>query len=468
MSPEKPPILILMPDQLRADTLGCAGHPVIQTPSVDRLASEGVRFANAHTASPICMPSRASFINALYPHNHSMWTNLGQMPPNQKTFFHHLQRAGYFTAHIGKSHYYVHGEFHMREKEPYMHARGLDYVHETTGPWATVRTESYMTDRWRQLGLLETFRDDYGRRRSWARQGRTPVWPSPLPEDEFPDSYVGRQAVGFVDKYREEKPLCLFVGFGGPHSPWDAPGRYATMYDPDHVPTSLPANEPQPWNPPVTTDHGELHAMPGLSEKAIRCLRANYYGKVSLIDYWCGQILAAFDRKGWLDDALIVFWSDHGEMAGDHQRLSKSVFYDASVRIPLILRWPRRIEPGTQSAALVSSIDVGPALLEAVTDGEPDLGFGQSLWRALESPTHQHRDALFSEIAIRGHKNTMVCTEQYKYALDETGNGYFLVDVRDDPDERKNLIGHPDYRQIETEMRDRVLRFLMETQLVLE
>ena len=118
-----PPILILMPDQLRADTMACAGHPLIRTPNMDRLASEGVRFSNAHTVSPICMPARASFINGLYAHNHHMWTNRGEMPRDDETFFHHLQAAGYFTAHVGKSHYYVHGDFHMRDREDIcMHA----------------------------------------------------------------------------------------------------------------------------------------------------------------------------------------------------------------------------------------------------------------------------------------------------------------------------------------------------------
>ena len=101
MPSDHPPILILMPDQLRADTMGCAGHPLIQTPNMDRLANEGVRFSNAHTVCPVCMPARASFINGLYPHNHHMWTNRGEMPSDDETFFHHLQKVGYYTAHIG-------------------------------------------------------------------------------------------------------------------------------------------------------------------------------------------------------------------------------------------------------------------------------------------------------------------------------------------------------------------------------
>ena len=150
MPDNRPNVLLIMTDQQRGDALGIEGHPVLQTPVMDWIGTAGVRFSSAHTVCPVCMPARASFINGLYPHNHHMWTNRGEMPRDDETFFHHLQAAGYLTAHVGKSHYYVHGDFHMRDREDYMHARGLDYVHETTGPWATVRTDSYMTDRWEE------------------------------------------------------------------------------------------------------------------------------------------------------------------------------------------------------------------------------------------------------------------------------------------------------------------------------
>jgi len=134
-----------MPDQLRADSMSCAGHPQIKTPNMDLLASEGVRFSKAFTVCPICMPARASFISGIYPHNHGMWTNAGQLSVRDETLFQHLQASGYYVAYIGKSHYYPHGGFHLRDMEAYMHDRGIDYIHETTGPWATVTTDSYMT-----------------------------------------------------------------------------------------------------------------------------------------------------------------------------------------------------------------------------------------------------------------------------------------------------------------------------------
>jgi arylsulfatase A-like enzyme len=461
LASKRPSILILMPDQLRADSMGCAGHPQIKTPNMDLLASEGVRFSSAFTVCPICMPARASFINGLYPHNHGMWTNVGQMPAKDETFFHHLQDSGYYIAHVGKSHYYMHSGQHMRDCEDYMHARGIDYVHETTGPWATVTTDSYMTDHWREKGLLQAFRDDYLKRR---QHGHRSVWPSPLPVDEFLDSYVGRKAVEFIDSYNEDKPFCLFVGFGGPHEPWDAPGEYATMYDPDDTPPHIPPAEPGEW----VTEHGVQRMrqgrIDGMTEEEIQKIRANYYGKISLIDRWFGEIFVALQNRGWWDDMLVVFWSDHGEMAGDHLRLHKSVFYDSSVRVPLIIRWPGQISSGATSSSLAQNIDVYPTLLEAVGAGPSKRCFGKSLWPTLRDPNVGHREALFSEISSRGYHNTMVRTDRYKYAMDNTGEGYMLYDVAEDPKEQSNLIGHPDFRDIERECRDRILRFLVDTQ----
>ena len=457
----RPNILILMPDQLRKDSMGCAGHQLIKTPNIDLLATEGVRFLNAFTVCPICMPARASFISGLYPHNHGMWTNSGQLPANDETFFHHLQKAGYYVAYIGKSHYYPHGNLHMKDKEDYMHARGIDYVHETTGPWATTTTDSYMTDHWQEKGLLKMFRDDYARRRQY---GHRAVWHSPLPVDEFLDSYIGRKAVEFIESYDYNKPFCLFVGFGGPHEPWDAPGEYATMYNPEYTPLHIQPENPAHWVTEYAKNRMMHGRIEGMTEDEIRKIRANYYGKILLIDNWFGLIFSAMGKRGWWDDALVVLWSDHGEMAGDHLRLHKSVFYNSSVRVPLIIRWRNQLNINTTSDALAQIIDVYPTILEAVGAEPSRRCFGKSLIPVLKDPKTQHRDAVFSEIHSEGHYNIMVCTERYKYAMDDTGKGYMLYDIANDPDEQKNLIVKADFQKIEHECRDQILRFMINTQ----
>ncbi len=457
MSHQLPHILILMPDQQRADCLGAAGHPVIQTPNMDRLAREGMRFARACTVSPLCMPARASFVSGTYPHNHGMWNNAGELPARDETFFHHLQAAGYHTSYVGKSHFYEHRRIHMREREDYMHARGLDEVHETTGPWATCGTDSYMTDEWQAKGLLQKFRDDYARRRE---TGPCAVWPSPLPVEDHLDSYIGRQAVRWIEQYQGDKPVCLFVGFGGPHEPWDAPGDYATMYDPADMPPAIPATEPLVGIGKRAADMTTRGRIAGMSAEDIARLRANYYGKISLLDHWFGRILDAFEQRGWLDDTFVVFWSDHGEMLGDHGRLHKSVFYESALRVPLILRWPGRIPADQTSQALVENIDVFPTLLEAIGADPSPRCLGRSLWPVLRGEASAHREAVLSEV---GNK-TMILTERHKYALDSSGEGYLLFDLERDPREQVNWAGHPDVEWIESRLRDQLLVRLAQTQ----
>ena len=471
--PDKPNILILMTDQQRADSMGCSGNPIIRTPNIDNIANQGVRFDSTYTVSPLCMPARASFISGLYPHNHNMWQNAGKLPKDDETFFHHLQKQGYFTAHIGKSHYYTHlsGE-HLSEQEDYMHARGLDYVHETTGPRATLWADSYLTDYWKSKGLLKSFRQDYIKRSKMKgpkgpeKTDRCPVWPSPLPEEDFIDSYIGRKAVEFIGSYQDTNPLCVFVGFGGPHPPWDAPGRYASMYDPESMPAPIPADSPGRWVPEKVLERmGREKKAKNISKENIQKAAANYYGKISLIDYWIGKILSVFDNLAGSENTLVVFWSDHGEMLGDHQCLGKKFFFESSVRVPLIIRWPSQVQKGRVCQSLVEIIDVYPTLLEVAGAVPSKRCFGKSLWPLLLDPQRNHRRAVFSEVSFFGHHNSMIRTSRHKYAVDETGVGILLYDLIEDPLEQNNLIGHPKTVQTEQNLRDGLLAFLTDTQL---
>lgn len=466
---DRPNILILMTDQQRADCLSCAGHPQLATPNMDRLAAEGVRFPRAVTNSPLCMPARASFISGLCVHNHNLWANAGELAAGDDSLFQRLRAAGYTTAHIGKSHYYEHRPMHLRDREDYMHARGFDYVHETTGPWATCACDSYLTDYWRDKGMLEAFRDDYAARREHRRDlgGGKDVWASPLPAADHMDSYVGRAACDYIGRYGGESPFALFVGFGGPHEPWDAPGEYALMFDPADAPPPIAPAEPGDWVPEAAAEwqrHGRVETM---TELDVRRLRANYYGKIALIDHWVGEVLAACERARVLDDLLVVFWSDHGEMAGDHQLLYKSRFFESALRIPLIVRWPGHAAEGRTTDTLAQTVDILPTVLEAAGLDVPERCPGVSLWLAASDPSIRVRDAAFSEVSSGGRRILMACTERHKYAVFDDGEGSLLYDLAEDPHEQRNLIGHPDAAAAEAEMRDRLLRFLCETQYVM-
>ncbi len=443
----EPNVLILMPDQFRADCLSCAGHPQIRTPNLDRISSQGVRFTQAATVSPVCMPARASFISSLYPHNHGMWRNSGQLPAEDETLFHHLQRAGYCTAHIGKSHYYKHSGGHMKEMEGYMHSRGLEYVHEVTGPLATQGTRSYMTDCLEENGLYEAFKQDYAERTSVRRENPFLVQPSPLPEDLFLDSYVGRQATEYIREYRDERPMCLFVGFPGPHEPWDAPGKYATMYDEESTPDPIPWPGENERLPAEIRDMDDFQPMGSSTPENIRAVRANYYGKISLIDHWIGEITGALEERGMLDDTLSVFWSDHGEMLGDHRRVFKCTFHESSMRVPFIFRWPGHFEKGTTSDALAETVDIFPTILDSLGLDSSARALGRSLLPALKGESNHIRRQQLSEVLHAGERRICLRSPGEKYALREDGTGFMLYDLQDDPDEQHNLIGQETGRE---------------------
>ena len=446
----RPHLLILMTDQQRADCMSCAGHPQLRTPNLDRLAREGMRFTQATTASPICMPARASFVSGLYPHNHGMWANQGELPAADETFFQILQRAGYCTAQVGKAHFYEYksGE-HLRSREPYVRARGLEYVHETTGPNSARRTFSYMTDDWKVKGLFQSFLEDF---RARAQSETGGVWRSSLPVEDHLDSYVGRKAVEFVETYRDPRPMCLFVGFGGPHDPWDAPGRYAEMYNPEETPNPIPIPDGLSSLPDAVKTKPDFAVQPIALRANVANIRANYYGKVSLIDDNIGYILDAFQRRGWLDELLVVFLSDHGEMLGDHGRFRKKTFHESSVRIPLILRWPPRIPAEAVSEALVEIGDVFPTLVEAGGGETSARCLGRSLWPLIRRERLDVREWQISEI-VYGEARVMLRSRRWKLAIDARGLGYMLYDLEGDPEEQRNLVADAAARGVELQLR---------------
>lgn len=468
----QPHILILMPDQQRADCLSCAGHPVLQTPNMDRLAREGIRFSNTYTTCPLCMPARSSFLSGLYCHNHGQWNNVGRLPEGSDTFLHHLKQVGYHTCHIGKSHLHPHvpGR-HLDEAKPFMHRLGWDDVLETTGPHATKRCESIMTDHWREIGCLDTFREDYARRDKLPSPRAT--WPSPMPEGETLDDFVGRTAVDYICKYDTNAPLLLFVGFGGPHEPWDPPPRWAHQYDPAKMDPMKPVTQPGPWVPPAAARHHRALQDPArwnLTSEISGRVRAMYYAKIAHIDWWFGQLLEALQERSMLAETAVIFWSDHGEMLCDKGRLFKSVFYEEAVRVPLIIRPPHAEAPGQVSTSLVSLIDVFPTILDfAGCDPAPGV-FGKSLTPLLSDPFRDHHDAVFSEIAAATEgaspmNRVTVRNDRFKMVVNETGEVLKLYDLVEDAEEAANLVGKHEMDQTIRALRDQMLAWYLSSQV---
>lgn len=456
-----PNILLLMTDQQRWDAMGCSGNWV-QTPNLDRIASEGTRFTNCVTTSPVCIPTRLSLATGLYPHNTGVWNNMNhQMPAETPTWMQAVRDAGYRTSLFGKTHLHPHNG-DLREREGLMNAYGLDDVNEIGGPRASANVLSHMTAEWEAKGLWGAYRADYRERFSTKPYL---VRPSTLGLEDYADVYVGQQAKQYLENYDREEPWCCWVSFGGPHEPWDTPEPYASMYDPEDMPPAIPRS-PAGERPRGDLDRLMRRVDPTFEPGEVGRLRANYAGNVTLIDDQIGEILAAIEARGELDNTIIIHTSDHGEMNGDHGLIYKSNFLNGAVRIPMLVRIPKasglQTPPtGTVCDSPVEWIDIGPTLVELIGGELEHRQFGKSLCPVLADPEGTHRDFAISEI----QGEIMLLNQEWKAAINADGKVYLLFDVQNDPDETNNLAGKPEVSDVETALRLQILERLMQTQL---
>lgn len=455
----KPNILFIMTDQQRWDAMGCSGGWV-RTPCMDRIAAEGVRFSNCVTNSPVCIPARVSLATGLYPHNTGIWNNLHyDMPGTTPTWMQAVRAAGYRTSLFGKTHLHHHGG-DLRDREHLLHAYGLDDVDEIGGPRASVKVGSHMTARWERAGLWERYREDYRERFSTKPHL---VRPSPLPLEEYADVYVGRQAQRYLETYARPEPWCCWVSFGGPHEPWDAPEPYASMYRPADMPRPVPRPDDAGDRPRGSLDRSLAKAK-RLTVDDVQAMRANYAGNVTLIDDQVGAILRTVEARGEMDNTVIVFSSDHGELNGDYGLMYKSLLLNGAVRVPLLIRTPATAAgpaAGSVSDAPVEVFDIGPTLTELAGGRLEHPQFARSLCPLAAAPSAPHRDFAISEI----DGEIMILDREWKMVLNADGIPYLLFNQPEDPGETSNRVADASTAALRTELRLRVLEHLVRTQM---
>jgi len=468
---KKPNILFILTDEMRADAMGCTGG-YVNTPNLDRIASEGVLFSNCSTNSPVCMPARVSLASGLYPHNTGLWNNTPifsdacfyQMPVNYRTWMSAIHDAGYRTSLFGKTHLSTHiAGSDYRLKEDIMHQYGIDDVHEIAGPISDGWVDSHMTSYWKKKGLLDEFRKDAKRR--WG-DGKGKYWevkPSPLPLEDYYDTYIGQRAKEYIENYDMDKPWFCWVSFGGPHLYWDTPEPYASMYDPAKMPKPLKSvmkRGKYSGNNLDRIDEGSIDFKPGEVAK----MRANYAGGVTLIDDQIGEILKVLEKRGELDNTVIAFISDHGEMNGDYNLAQKCLFWESALKIPCMVRTPETISNINlqgKSNTLVELMDIGPTLAEYAGAEIDYPNFARSLVPVISGEQKIHRKSVLSEFT----EELMLLTEKWKFTVNKEGHPYFLVDMINDPGETTNLVSEPQYRELVGELQTQLLRRVLDSQL---
>jgi arylsulfatase len=455
MASRAPNIVVVMSDQHRADMMGCAGDAGMLTPVLDRLAGEGARFSRVSCQGPLCMPARASFMTERYVRDHGVYTNWAEIPGDSPTYVWALREAGYHTALLGKAHLYRDESIqadHIDDLAPRLMKLGFSEVRETGDKFMGEIPNRY-SDYLAEQGLLDAYKRHIADR-SYQGDNETgqnatkqvPMWdstPMPVPLDAHIDSWHGREAVRWIEQYDRPEPFFLFVGFPGPHDPWDAPRAAVERYR--DVEISMPRSTQRP----VVEGTGRygllLRAFLGLSDTetmtddAIRGMRRAYSADISIIDHAVGTMLDALQARGLLANTWLIYTSDHGEMGGDHGLMSKCVFYQPAVRVPLIIRPPEGCAARAVDA-LVEHLDV-PATVRAIAGAPAISGSeGRSLLGYLTEEEQTPREVSISE----NWGFAAFTTDRHKIVVDEdAGTPCQLFDLKDDPEEDRDLLADP-------------------------
>ena len=423
----KPNILFLMTDQHRFDCLGASGNKLIHTPNLDRLAAEGVRFTNAYSSTPSCTPARTALLTGLSPWHHGMlgYSEIAQRYPFEKPRA--MREAGYHTITVGKNHYAPirngHGYRQMLLDEHCPCGNG-------NAPWPNERTD-YESWFYSEAPSL----DPHATKLWWNDY---PSRPFALPERLHPTKWTGDTAVRFLDAWQGPEPFFMKVSFIRPHSPYDPPERFMKMYAEAAIPTAQVGR----WAARHATRNSNRNDIwrGRLSEAEIRNMRQGYYGCISQIDEQVGRILETLEKKRLLEETLIVFTSDHGDMSGDNNLWRKSYAYEASAHIPMLMRWPQGmlggVRRGTSMPQPVELRDLLPTFLDAAGAEAPRPLDGKSLLGLVNSGGAGWREFIDLEHDVTYSK------ENHWNALTD-GHTKYIYHARDGEEQLFHLAGDP-------------------------
>jgi arylsulfatase A-like enzyme len=435
--PDRPNLLLLTTDQHRFDFVTGGVVLGLELAMLDRLRREGTCFSQATSVCRICMPARFAWTSGLYPSQvaQRLMSNGHDWPTDLPTMPRALQRAGYRTGLIGKLHAKA-GLFEhdLRDDRDLNRQVGYDDLVEVAGKSLVHWFDCDWTQHLREVGLLDDYRRHLAGRGDLFGKG-PPYPPNPLPIEHNIDAFVADEAVRWIGERDASVPWYLHASFCAPHFPVDPPGDYACMFRPEDMP--LPEGD-----------------CPPNQVEARRAHRAAYCGLLRFVDDQMARVLDALDHAGLSGDTLVICCTDHGDMLGHHGRINKSRPEDTSVRTPVTIRWPGRLEAGTRNDRPVESIDVPATLLAAAgLDARQELPNSRGI--SVLDEASARRDA-YSECGQGQTQWRMIRTPAYKYV--RWGDGQeSLFDLIADPWERDDLSGVEAHAATLIEFRRRLL-----------
>jgi arylsulfatase len=459
----KPNIILIITDQQRFDTIHALGAPWMKTPVLDKLAQEGTAFTNCYVTSPVCVGSRASLFTGMYPHATGVFTNFHPWEP---TWVPWLADAGYHCVNIGKMHinpYDAKGGFHQRF-----------FMENKDRPLFLDEHPRALYDEWdkalhaRKLQKPSRYtrfnEDPEGYRNALG------AFPWHLDEDMQSDMFIGDNAVWWLKERKSTAPLFLQIGFPGPHPPYDPLPRYLEQYKDVDIPVPETSDAELAAQPPsheklrnnmIRNNYDSVSWKERPSREELLRIRRHYAANVTMIDDKVGEIMQTLDERGYLDNAVVIFTSDHGDALGDHGHIQKWTMYEGSVKVPLIV-WSKTMVGPRRNDSLVQLMDVAPTVLEAAGVTPPASFEAKSLWPILKGETSKIRTEVYSELA-RDHIQTgaeymvMRRDERWKLVF-YLGEAYGeLYDLQTDPGELQNLWSS----EAHMELRERLVKDLL-------
>ncbi|MDD2213015.1 MAG: arylsulfatase [Oscillospiraceae bacterium] len=432
---DKPNIVLIMADQMRGDCLSHLQHPVVETPWLDHLARDGVSFTRAYSAVPSCIPARAALMTGLSQDRHGRLGYQDRVTWNYSQTLPGVLRAhGYQTHCVGKMHVWP-----ARNRLGYDEVELHDgYLHTERNPGIPIsehseRNDDYLT--WLHRELPDADLNDSGLEcNSWMAR------PFPYDEAYHPTNWVTRQAAAFLKRRDPTAPFFLTLSYVRPHAPLDPPRYYFDLYDRQEFDGPLHADWEQPDQPRlaqyVNTSKGKVPPL------ALHRALAAYYGSISHIDNQIGRFYMSLQDAGELNHTVILFVSDHGDMLGDFNLLRKSLPYEGSAHVPLILSDPGNLlnlPQGSQNQTVAELRDVMPTLLNAAGILVPAGLDGVSLLPASRGEINSLRPYLHGEHTLGVLSNQWILEGSLKYIWFSQAGREQLFDLARDPRELADL-----------------------------
>lgn len=459
---KQPNIVFIFSDHHRWDYLGHRNAKV-HTPNLDRMVARGTSLERMYSTTPLCVPQRIALTTGQYPGSTGCYTNRHRIPPGSPSFVRSVQNAGYETALVGKLHHHVHAmeaDFTAHREE--VHQLGYDRVWESSGKQGSglIRCRCDYAEFLDEAGILE---DYYNWTGEWGKDNGSMQSNEPWPWDSelTQDAVITRKAIEFLNTRESSKPFYLHYGLVGPHPPFDAPVQFREFYEEIDPPEAV-----------------------GPEERDVERWKA-FAACITEVDYRIGQFLAELDRLGLAQNTIILYTSDHGEMAGDHGRFGKGTFYEGSARVPCIAAGPG-IPENRSVSAMAELIDVGTTFVDIAGGKAHDRDQGISFLPALTGQSDTHREDCFAEMG----SDKMLFDGRFKLMYGDVtrdtrdiykqapfnGSGFgrpvnlipdkiSLFDLSVDPQELNNLADSPQHADVLQRMKNQLLDRMIQNSL---